>query len=144
MPPALTGITRRAKYGTNLPVSASVATNTSLAATEPRARNWRGSLLNNIGWTYFDAGDTATALDLDDFGIGQRAVVGQIGVPVIVVEVHFHVGHVAHHARHHILHHALHVAAHGVVVRHADAGYSGAIACAAERGVDLPMLAARP
>ena len=27
------------------------------AATDPRARGWRASLYNNIGWTYFDAGD---------------------------------------------------------------------------------------
>jgi tetratricopeptide (TPR) repeat protein len=33
------------------------------AATDPRARNWRGSLMHNLGWTYFDAGDYATALD---------------------------------------------------------------------------------
>jgi urocanate hydratase len=30
------------------------------------------------------------------------------------------------------------------VVRHADAGYPEAIACARERGVDLPMVAGRP
>jgi urocanate hydratase len=30
------------------------------------------------------------------------------------------------------------------VARHADAGYPEAIACAAERGVDLPMAAAPP
>jgi len=39
------------------------------AATDARARNWRGSLLHNIGWTYFDAGDYATAL-----GYWQRAL----------------------------------------------------------------------
>ena len=33
------------------------------AASDSRARNWRGSLLNNLGWTYFDTGDAATALD---------------------------------------------------------------------------------
>ncbi len=33
------------------------------AATDPRARNWRASLYNNIGWTYFDNGNAATALD---------------------------------------------------------------------------------
>ncbi len=40
--------------------------NKALAAAEasedPRARGWRASLLNNIGWTYFDLGDPATAL----------------------------------------------------------------------------------
>ena len=33
------------------------------AASDPRARHWRGSLLHNLGWMYFDAGDVATALD---------------------------------------------------------------------------------
>jgi urocanate hydratase len=30
------------------------------------------------------------------------------------------------------------------VVRHADAGYETAIACAREQGIDLPMLAPEP
>ncbi len=35
-----------------------------LAAASPsdRARNWRGTLLNNLGWTYFNTGDFNTAL----------------------------------------------------------------------------------
>jgi tetratricopeptide (TPR) repeat protein len=33
------------------------------AASDPRARKWRGSLMHNLGWAYFDAGDCATALD---------------------------------------------------------------------------------
>jgi tetratricopeptide (TPR) repeat protein len=32
------------------------------AASDARARGWAASLDNNIGWTYFDAGDPATAL----------------------------------------------------------------------------------
>ncbi len=32
------------------------------ASSDPRARGWRASLLNNIGWSYFDSGDPATAL----------------------------------------------------------------------------------
>jgi tetratricopeptide (TPR) repeat protein len=32
------------------------------ASPDPRARNWAGSLNHNIGWSYFDAGDPATAL----------------------------------------------------------------------------------
>lgn len=32
------------------------------AATDPRARRWRGSLYNNIGWTYLERGDAAAAL----------------------------------------------------------------------------------
>jgi tetratricopeptide (TPR) repeat protein len=30
---------------------------------DPRARKWLGSLLNNLGWTYHDAGQYETALD---------------------------------------------------------------------------------
>lgn len=30
---------------------------------DPRARNWKGSLYNNIGWTYHDQGQYSTALD---------------------------------------------------------------------------------
>jgi tetratricopeptide (TPR) repeat protein len=33
------------------------------AATDPRARNWRGSLLHNLGWEAHDAGRYAEALD---------------------------------------------------------------------------------
>jgi tetratricopeptide (TPR) repeat protein len=32
------------------------------ASSDTRARGWMASLCNNIGWTYFDAGDPATAL----------------------------------------------------------------------------------
>jgi tetratricopeptide (TPR) repeat protein len=32
------------------------------ASADPRARNWAGSLTHNIGWSYFDSGDPATAL----------------------------------------------------------------------------------
>lgn len=32
------------------------------ASPDPRARNWAGSLNHNIGWSYFDSGDPATAL----------------------------------------------------------------------------------
>ena len=32
------------------------------AATDPRATRWRGSLYNNIGWTYHERGDAAAAL----------------------------------------------------------------------------------
>ena len=32
------------------------------ASSDPRARGWAASLTHNIGWTYFDAGDPATAL----------------------------------------------------------------------------------
>jgi len=33
------------------------------AATEPRARGWRASILNNLGWSLIDRGDAAGALD---------------------------------------------------------------------------------
>jgi tetratricopeptide (TPR) repeat protein len=33
-------------------------------STDARARNWRGSLYNNIGWTYHDAGEYNRALEL--------------------------------------------------------------------------------
>ena len=32
------------------------------ASSDPRARGWSASLLHNIGWSYFDLGDPATAL----------------------------------------------------------------------------------
>jgi len=35
---------------------------TAEASPDPRARRWAGSLTHNIGWTYFDSGDPATAL----------------------------------------------------------------------------------
>src|SRR5262249_36900215 len=33
------------------------------SSNDPRARKWRGSLLNNIGWTYHDAGEYERALE---------------------------------------------------------------------------------
>ena len=33
-------------------------------SSQSRARNWLGSLYNNIGWTYFDMGDYPAALDI--------------------------------------------------------------------------------
>lgn len=32
------------------------------ASSDPKARRWRGSLLNNLGWTRFEAGDATEAL----------------------------------------------------------------------------------
>ncbi len=46
------------------------------AASDPRARNWRASLYNNIGWTYFDAGDAKTALDLWQKALAAREPMG--------------------------------------------------------------------
>lgn len=33
-------------------------------SSDPKAQGWIGSLLNNIGWTYYDKGDYAKALDV--------------------------------------------------------------------------------
>jgi len=51
--------------------------------------------------------DAPAALDLHHFGVGQCAVIGEIGVPVVIVQVH---GHAAHGAVIHTRHvaHALH------------------------------------
>jgi tetratricopeptide (TPR) repeat protein len=49
------------------------------AATDPRARGWRGSLLNNLGWTYFDAGNVATALDYWRRALAFREAAGNAG-----------------------------------------------------------------
>ena len=46
------------------------------AATDTRARDWRASLYNNIGWTYFDAGDAKTALDFWQKALALRAAMG--------------------------------------------------------------------
>lgn len=47
------------------------------AATEPRAHDWCGSLYNNIGWTYHDAGEFAQALDLFERAYAFRQAQGQ-------------------------------------------------------------------
>jgi len=39
-----------------------IALNLSRASKDEKARGWRGSLLNNIGWTYFDRGEYENAL----------------------------------------------------------------------------------
>jgi len=46
------------------------------AATDQRARNWRASLYNNIGWTYFDDGKPATALDYWQKALTARMAMG--------------------------------------------------------------------
>jgi tetratricopeptide (TPR) repeat protein len=48
------------------------------AASDPRARNWRGSLMHNLGWTYFDAGDYATALDYWRRALALREAAGDV------------------------------------------------------------------
>ncbi|HYT97407.1 MAG TPA: tetratricopeptide repeat protein [Casimicrobiaceae bacterium] len=46
------------------------------ASTDVRARGWRGSLWNNIGWSYHDRGDFATALDYWQKGLAAREAAG--------------------------------------------------------------------
>lgn len=36
----------------------------SEASPDPKARDWMGSLLNNLGWTYYDMGDYRKALEI--------------------------------------------------------------------------------
>jgi tetratricopeptide (TPR) repeat protein len=42
------------------------------ASSQPDARNWLGSLLNNQGWTYYDKGQPARALELFEEGLAFR------------------------------------------------------------------------
>ena len=46
------------------------------AAADARARGWRASLYNNIGWTYFDDGQAATALDYWEKALAARQTMG--------------------------------------------------------------------
>jgi tetratricopeptide (TPR) repeat protein len=47
------------------------------AATDPRARQWRASLLNNMGWTAFDRGDLPEALGLFEQALSARQEEGK-------------------------------------------------------------------
>jgi tetratricopeptide (TPR) repeat protein len=47
------------------------------ASSEPRARNWLGSLYNNIGWTYHDLGQYEQALDVFQKAAAWREAQGQ-------------------------------------------------------------------
>jgi tetratricopeptide (TPR) repeat protein len=47
------------------------------AAADPRARQWRGSLLNNMGWSAFDRGDLDAALALFDDALAAREEQGK-------------------------------------------------------------------
>ena len=47
------------------------------AATDPRARQWRGSLLNNLGWTLFERGDLENALETFEQALAARVEAGQ-------------------------------------------------------------------
>jgi tetratricopeptide (TPR) repeat protein len=46
-------------------------------SADPRARRWQGSLYNNIGWTYHDAGDYARALEMFQKALRCREEAGQ-------------------------------------------------------------------
>jgi len=48
------------------------------ASTDEQARNWRGSLYNNRGWTYHDLGEYERALDLFQKGVQFRKAQGKI------------------------------------------------------------------
>jgi len=53
------------------------------AASDPRARDWRASLLNNLGWTRFEAGELDAALSLFTEAVEERERQGktrEIGV----------------------------------------------------------------
>ena len=47
------------------------------ASNDARARGWRASLLNNIGWTYHDLGDYVTALDYWQKALAAREGAGE-------------------------------------------------------------------
>ncbi|MDL2334725.1 MAG: tetratricopeptide repeat protein, partial [Chloroflexota bacterium] len=47
------------------------------AADDPRARQWRGSLLNNLGWTLFDRGDLTDALTTFEEALSARVEQGK-------------------------------------------------------------------
>lgn len=48
------------------------------SATDQRARQWRASLLNNMGWTAFERGDYSDALSLFDDALAARLELGKV------------------------------------------------------------------
>jgi tetratricopeptide (TPR) repeat protein len=46
-------------------------------ASDPRARQWLGSLYNNLGWTRFEAGDVEGALSLFERALDERLLLGK-------------------------------------------------------------------
>jgi tetratricopeptide (TPR) repeat protein len=48
-------------------------------SSDPKARKWLGSLYNNLGWTYHDQKDYATALDLFQKALAARKEEGKTG-----------------------------------------------------------------
>jgi tetratricopeptide (TPR) repeat protein len=55
-----------------------LALQTAEASTDERARNWRGSLYNNMGWTAHDLGDYERALDLFQKAVQCREEQGKL------------------------------------------------------------------
>lgn len=47
------------------------------AASDPRARQWRASLLNNLGWSAFERGDYPEALRLFEDALAERIEQGK-------------------------------------------------------------------
>lgn len=56
------------------------------ASSDPAARNWLGSLLNNVAWTYFEMGDYESALAHHQRGLAWRQERGQQGDPLWIAE----------------------------------------------------------
>ena len=50
------------------------------AATEPRARGWRASILNNLGWSLLDDGDATAALDAWQRALVAREATGNVAL----------------------------------------------------------------
>lgn len=50
------------------------------AATEPRARGWRASILNNLGWSLLDEGDATGALDAWQQALVAREASGNVAL----------------------------------------------------------------
>jgi len=53
------------------------------SSEDPRARQWRASLLNNMGWTAFDRGDFTAALALFEEALGEWQKQGNAAAIVI-------------------------------------------------------------
>lgn len=51
----------------------------SEASEDPKARKWRASLLNNLGWSRFEAGEHAEALDCFERALDARREQGDAG-----------------------------------------------------------------
>jgi len=48
------------------------------SSSDPEARKWRASLLNNLGWTYHEAKDYPKALDLFERAVAARKETGDV------------------------------------------------------------------